>query len=61
MARLSKKWFVLIILGASLVTTCTLRFFGVGATAKCADGSYSYSAHHGGTCSWHRGVAKWYR
>ena len=28
-------------------------------TARCADGTYSYSAHRQGTCSWHRGVATW--
>lgn len=28
-------------------------------TAQCGDGSYSYSAHHGGTCSWHGGVREW--
>jgi len=31
-----------------------------GATAKCRDGSYSYSAHRSGTCSHHGGVAVWY-
>ena len=30
-----------------------------GATAKCRDGSYSYSQHHSGTCSHHGGVAFW--
>jgi uncharacterized protein DUF3761 len=30
-----------------------------GATAQCRDGSYSYSQHHSGTCSYHGGVAKW--
>ena len=30
-----------------------------GATAKCRDGSYSYSQHHSGTCSHHGGVAAW--
>lgn len=30
-------------------------------TALCRDGTYSYSAHHRGTCSWHGGVAVWYR
>lgn len=30
-------------------------------TALCRDGTYSYSAHHQGTCSWHGGVAVWYR
>jgi len=30
-----------------------------GATARCRDGSYSYSLHHLGTCSYHGGVAAW--
>jgi hypothetical protein len=29
----------------------------VGATAQCADGTYSYSKHRSGTCSHHGGVA----
>jgi hypothetical protein len=31
----------------------------VGATASCADGTYSYSQHASGTCSHHGGVARW--
>jgi hypothetical protein len=31
----------------------------VGATALCRDGSYSFSQHHSGTCSYHGGVAQW--
>jgi hypothetical protein len=31
----------------------------VGATARCRDGSYSYSEHASGTCSHHGGVARW--
>lgn len=31
-----------------------------GATARCNDGTYSYSAHRQGTCSHHGGVAEWY-
>jgi hypothetical protein len=31
-----------------------------GATARCRDGSLSYSAHRRGTCSHHGGVAEWY-
>lgn len=34
---------------------------GYGPTALCNDGTYSYSAHHRGTCSHHGGVAVWYR
>jgi hypothetical protein len=30
-----------------------------GATAQCVDGTYSYSEHASGTCSHHRGVARW--
>jgi hypothetical protein len=30
-----------------------------GATAKCNDGTYSFSQHRSGTCSGHRGVAVW--
>jgi len=30
-----------------------------GASAKCGDGSYSFSLHHRGTCSHHGGVAEW--
>lgn len=31
-----------------------------GATARCRDGSYSFSQHRRGTCSHHGGVAMWY-
>jgi hypothetical protein len=30
-----------------------------GATARCRDGSYSFSQHHQGTCSHHGGVSVW--
>jgi len=30
-----------------------------GATARCRDGSYSFSRHRSGTCSHHGGVAQW--
>jgi hypothetical protein len=30
-----------------------------GATAKCRDGTFSFSRHHSGTCSHHGGVARW--
>jgi hypothetical protein len=32
--------------------------FASKATARCCDGSLSYSAHRCGTCSHHGGVAK---
>ena len=30
-----------------------------GATAKCRDGTYSFSQHRSGTCSHHGGVLSW--
>ena len=30
-----------------------------GASARCVDGTYSFSKHHSGTCSHHGGVASW--
>ena len=30
-----------------------------GASAKCSDGTYSFSQSHRGTCSHHGGVAEW--
>jgi len=32
-----------------------------GASARCRDGTYSFSENHRGTCSWHGGVAAWLR
>jgi len=32
-----------------------------GATAKCRDGTYSFSQHASGTCSHHGGVSVWIR
>lgn len=31
-----------------------------GASARCGDGSYSFSEHHRGTCSHHGGVGTWF-
>jgi hypothetical protein len=33
----------------------------VGASARCRDGTYSFSEHRRGTCSYHGGVAQWLR
>jgi hypothetical protein len=33
--------------------------YNAGATAICADGSYSFSANRSGTCSQHGGVHWW--
>ena len=52
---------VLLLLILLAVVAITLRASGFHATARCADGSYSWSAHHRGACSWHGGVVQWYR
>lgn len=31
----------------------------IGWSARCRDGTYSFSEHHRGTCSHHGGVARW--
>lgn len=31
----------------------------IGASAQCADGDFSFSRHHSGTCSGHGGVKRW--
>lgn len=40
-------------------TVCSPSSNPNGATARCVDGTYSYSLNHSGTCSHHRGVAEW--
>jgi len=30
-----------------------------GASARCRDGTYSFSQHRSGTCSYHGGVSEW--
>jgi Protein of unknown function (DUF3761) len=35
------------------------RSVPAGASAKCGDGTYSFSRHRQGTCSHHGGVAQW--
>src|SRR5947208_9284651 len=42
-----------------VVATASVRAAPPGATARCNDGTYSYSQHRSGTCSHHGGVAQW--
>lgn len=37
----------------------TARSAPAGATARCRDGTWSFSEHHRDTCSHHGGVALW--
>jgi hypothetical protein len=46
------------VLGAIAATAATASP-PPGATARCRDGTYSYSKHRSGTCSQHGGVAQW--
>ncbi|MGZ4358598.1 MAG: DUF3761 domain-containing protein [Gaiellaceae bacterium] len=47
------------VLGTAVVETANGNAPPPGATARCRDGSYSYSQHRSGTCSHHGGVAEW--
>jgi hypothetical protein len=44
-------------LDTSLITTARIP----SPSALCNDGTYSYSAHHQGTCSYHDGVQQFFR
>src|SRR5438552_2746816 len=46
-------------LPAAIAAAAALASPPPGATAQCRDGSYSYSHHRSGTCSYHGGVAVW--
>jgi endonuclease YncB( thermonuclease family) len=46
-------------LGALLYLDARYSSLPAGATAICNDGTYSYSRHRRGTCSWHGGVRRW--
>lgn len=52
-------FFASVLLAAALTVSTASAAPPPGATAKCRDGTYSYSRHHSGTCSHHGGVAKW--
>lgn len=54
--RLPGKLRVGIVAAATVLLVVMLR--GCGASALCRDGTYSFSSHHRGTCSWHGGVAR---
>lgn len=54
--------------GLLRLTACGLSAFVLGGvvhdiadppSARCNDGTYSYSSTATGTCSWHRGVEEW--
>ena len=40
-------------------TTTTVKPAPLGATARCKDGTHSFSQNRSGTCSGHGGVAQW--
>ena len=45
--------------GNEVPSPCHYDSAPAGATAKCVDGTYSYSQSRRGTCSHHGGVAQW--
>ena len=57
-----KRFVVLMLVGAGFVGLAQVAVGDSappGATARCNDGSYSFSQTHSGTCSHHGGVAVW--
>src|SRR6185437_5218399 len=46
--------------GHRVHTPVQARSTPAAATARCRDGSYSFSEHHSGTCSHHGGVSTWF-
>jgi hypothetical protein len=51
----------LLIMAVAIVIARFPGLLAAMATARCADGSLSFSARRRGTCSWRGGVAEWYR
>lgn len=45
--------------GNEVARPCPANDIPAGATARCRDGTYSYSQSRRGTCSYHGGVAQW--
>ena len=54
-----KRTLLVCVLGAACWLTANAWSAPAGATARCRDGTYSYSQHRSGTCSHHGGVAAW--
>jgi uncharacterized protein DUF3761 len=50
---------LLCLLAALLAAAADASSAPPGATARCRDGTYSFSKHRSGTCSHHGGVAAW--
>lgn len=53
---------IAVVIAAVIISLIVFRLVStssIGATAQCADGTYSHSHNHSGTCSSHGGVAQW--
>ena len=49
------------IYGSKIHVPIQAQVIPIGASAKCRDNSYSFSATRRGTCSHHGGVRTWYK
>jgi hypothetical protein len=56
---LERGWVIAAIASLVFLFFSFLGDIAMPPTAMCADGSYSYSSHHQGSCSWHGGVSEW--
>ena len=60
----STRWAALLVVSMAMalpVNASAQMSAPPGASARCRDGTYSYSHHRRGTCSHHGGVARWLR
>ncbi|MCX6738970.1 MAG: DUF3761 domain-containing protein [Candidatus Parcubacteria bacterium] len=56
---IAKSYHYVNVYGNSIHTPVYVQIAPIGASAKCRDGSYSFSQSRRGTCSHHGGVARW--
>lgn len=57
----AKSFYYTNIFGSKIYTPVQAQVIPIGASAKCRDNSYSFSASRRGTCSYHGGVKTWYK
>lgn len=59
--KLRRALIVILLTAIEIFSAATLHDINVTsyASARCRDSTYSYSATHQGTCSWHGGVIQW--
>jgi hypothetical protein len=60
-SALAKTLYYTNVYGSKVHVPVQTQVIPIGASAKCGDSSYSFSASRRGTCSHHGGVRIWYK